>query len=136
MILTTTFVQGIFVSFMSVHVPWCFKPQPSLISVAGKFAEKGVVIIARLQWTCCDYKNLWGQHADYDFGIRNREQEKILDFCAAIIMTVVNRTFRKRERHLVIYEFDSSKKYVDYCVVMKNQTKFVKRLLKSVPTDW
>ena len=49
MILTTTFVQGIFVSFMSVHVPWCVTPQPSLISVAGKFAEKGVVIIARLQ---------------------------------------------------------------------------------------
>ena len=49
MILTTTFVQDIFVSLMSVHVPWCFTPQPSLISVAGKFAEKGVVIIARLQ---------------------------------------------------------------------------------------
>ena len=92
MILTTTFVQGIFVSLMSVHVPWCFTPQPSLISVAGKFAEKGVATT----------KTYGGQHRGYDFGIRNREQEKILEFCAAIIMTVVNRTFRKRERHLVI----------------------------------
>lgn len=66
-------------------------------------------------------------------GIGNKKK---FEFCAAIIMTVVNRTFRKKERHLVIYEFDSSKKYVDYCVVMKNQTKFVKHLLKSVPTDW
>lgn len=102
MILTTTFVQGIFVSFMSVHVPWCFTPQPSLISVAGKFAEKGVVIIARLNGHVATTKTYGGQHRGYDFGIRNREQEKILEFCAAIIMTVVNRTFRKRERHLVI----------------------------------
>ena len=54
-------------------------------------------------------------------GIRNK---KILEFWAAIIVTVVN-TILMRKSHQIAYDFGPSTTHVDYCGVRKDQTKFL-----------
>ena len=49
-------------------------------------------------------ENYENQHGGYGFGVRNSKREMILEFYAAIYMTVRNTLFKKRESHLVVYK--------------------------------
>ena len=64
----------------------------------------------------------------YVYGVQNRKGGKILEFCAAMNMTVGTTLFKKRENHLVTYESGPSKTQVGHCLVglRRNQKKFLK----------
>ena len=49
-------------------------------------------------------ENYENQHGGYGFGVRNYKRETILEFYAAIYMTVRNTLFKKRESHLVVFK--------------------------------
>ena len=66
-----------------------------------------------------DYGN---QPGGYGYGVKNEEGQRILEFFAA--MVVGYTLFKKRASHLVTYESRPSK--VDYCLVRRDQMKFLK----------
>ena len=70
-----------------------------------------------------DYED---QHGGYGFGFRNKQWERILKFCPAMNIKVGNTPFSKMENQLVLYESGSSESDVDYCLVGRDQRKFVK----------
>lgn len=83
----------------------------SLIGFVSKFEEKKVAIIARE-----DNEHIGGrveyfenQHGGYDFGVRNKEAERILEFCVAIKMTVGNTFFKERKSHQVAWGWSTQK---------------------------
>lgn len=74
-----------------------------VIVVAGSFRERLVNIITRgfkghVEVNAEDYENQQGGNG---FGVRNKEGERILEFYAALYMTVRNTIFKKRKSLLV-----------------------------------
>ena len=49
------------------------------------------------------------QHGGYGYRVRNKEGEKILEFCVNMNMAIGNTLFKKRVINLVTYEFGPSK---------------------------
>ena len=78
----------------------------SLIDVTSKLGEKEVVLLGGDLNGHVGEKSdgFEGVHGGNGFGERNREGERILEFCCAMDMIVANTTFHKRESHLVTYE--------------------------------
>lgn len=70
-----------------------------------------------------NYKN---QNKGYGFGALNQEAEWIMEFCAAMSMTLGNGKFKKSKSHPVIYEFGPSKMQVDCYLARRDKRKFVK----------
>ena len=62
------------------------------------------------------------------YGIRNKGEERILEFCAAMNMIVWNTLFGIKASHLTTYEFGPSKTNVSYCWVRRNQGNFAKNI--------
>ena len=82
-----------------------------VIIVAGSFRERLVNIITRgfkghVEVNAEDYENHQGGNG---FGVRNKEGEKILEFCAAIHMTVRNTIFKKRKSPQVLIVWSNKK---------------------------
>lgn len=78
-----------------------------------------------------DYQD---QQKGYDCGVRSKEGERILKFCAAMNMTVRNTLFQKRASHLVNNESGPSKTHLDYFWVRRNQQKFLKDI-EALPSE-
>ena len=104
-----------------------------LHNLVGMKARKMIsMIILSIEVTAGDFnghngrnpENYENQHGGYDYGVRSKERERILEFCAVINMTVGNTLFKKRASHLVIYEYCLLKSQVDYSLVRRNQRKF------------
>ena len=74
------------------------------------------------------------QHRGYGYGVRNNEEERILEFCAAMNMKIGNTIFQKRSSHLITYESGPSKTEVDYYFVWRNKRKFFKDI-KILPIE-
>ena len=70
----------------------------------------------------------------YGYGVRNNEEERILEFCAAMNMKIGNTIFKKRSSHLITYESGPSKTEVDYYFVWRNKRKFFKDI-KILPIE-
>lgn len=60
-----------------------------------------------------------------DYGVRNKLEERVLEFCANMNITVGNTLFKKRTGHLVIYESVSLKTQVYHCLVIRNKRKYL-----------
>lgn len=58
----------------------------------------------------------------------------ILEFCAAMNMSEGNTLFKKMVSHVVTYESDPLKSQVGYCLVRRNQWKFLKDI-KVLPRE-
>ena len=99
----------------------------SLIDVTSKLGEKEVVLLGGDLNGHVGEKSdgFEGVHGGNGFGERNREGERILEFCCAMDMIVANTTFHKRESHLVTYESGLAKTQVDYVLVNRKSRKFV-----------
>ena len=69
-------------------------------------------------------ENYEDQHDGYGYGVRNKERERIIEFCAAINISVENTLSKKRASHLVTYESCQLKSQVNYCFVRRNGRKF------------
>ena len=95
-----------------------------------KLGEKETVVIAgEFNGPIgCDPENYEDQHESYGYGIRNKEEERLLEFCAAMNMIVWNTLFGIKASHLTTYEFGPSKTNVSYCWVRKNQGNFSKNI--------
>ena len=108
----------------------------SLIDVASKFGEKESVILGG------DFNGHVGRigqgyegiHGGYGYGDRNREGERILDFCAALNMFVGNTYFKKKESHLVTFESGSARTQIDYFLFRQNQRKYLCDV-KVIPSE-
>ena len=74
------------------------------------------------------------QHRGYGYGVRNNEEERILEFCAAMNMKIGNTIYKKRSSHLITYESGPSKTEVDYYFVWRNKRKFFKDI-KILPIE-
>ena len=129
------------VSVNSVYAPWfdldenqrddildCVKV------VAGSFRERLVnVIIGDFKGhveVSADYENQQGGNG---VGVRNKEGERILEFYAAIYMTVRNTLFKKRKipPSLIVGLTETQ---LNYCFIKGDQRKFVKNK-KVLPTE-
>ena len=66
------------------------------------------------------------QPRGYGCGVRNKEKERILEFWAAINTSAGNTLFRKKTSNLLACEPGPSKTQVDYCLIRRNQRKFLK----------
>ena len=142
-ILIKLMVQESILSVISVYAPQCGLDDvqkdrfyDSLINIAGKLGEKEIVVIAgdfngHVGKSINGYDSL---HGGYGYGDRNKEGERILEFCAAMDMIVANTFFKKRDSHLVTYESGSAKTQVDYCLVRKDQRKLLKDI-KVIPSE-
>ena len=53
-------------------------------------------------------------------GVRSKEVERILEFCAAMNMTVRNTLFQKWASYLIFYESGPSKTQLDYCLIRRS----------------
>ena len=62
----------------------------------------------------------------------SKKGERILEFCATMNMVLGNTLFKKRVSHLVTYESGISKTQVDYCLVRRNQQKFLKEISLTI----
>ena len=71
----------------------------------------------------------------HGYGVRNKEQRKILDFCPAMDMAVAKTVLKRRASHLVTYDSGLSKTQVDYCLIRRGQSNFLKdtEVLQHVP---
>ena len=81
------------------------------VIVAGSFRERLVNIITRgfkghVEVNAEDYENHQGGNG---FGVRNKERERIPEFCAAIYMTVRNTIFKERKSPLVFIVWSNKK---------------------------
>lgn len=69
----------------------------SLISVVKKLSEEEIIVLARdfnvHEINPEDYED---QYVGYSYGVRSKEGEKILGFCAAMNTTVGNTLFKAR----------------------------------------
>ena len=114
MIVVMLLVQRTIVSVILVYVPksgLCDSQKDefydSLINVVRKSGEKEIVVTAEdfnSHHNGSNSENHEVQHEGYDYGIRNKEGERILEFCASMKMTVRNALFKKRTSYLVTYE--------------------------------
>ena len=119
MITIKVLVQGI-ISLILVYAP-----QYGLDDSQLKLQEKDIVVAAGFLngHVGSNPENYEAQHGDYDYGVRNKKGERILEFCAGMNITVRNIPFKNV--HVVTYEPDPSKTQISYCLV-KNKRKFLK----------
>ena len=54
-------------------------------------------------------ENYEDQHGGEGYGVRNKEGERILEYCAAMNITVGNKLFKKRASQTATYESGPSK---------------------------
>ena len=64
----------------------------------------------------------------------NKEGKGVLEFCAAMDLTVGNALFKKTVSHLAPYGSASSRTQVDYCLVKRSQMTFLKDI-KVLPSE-
>ena len=65
------------------------------------------------------------QHLAYSFGVRSKEGQRMLEFCAVMEITVGNTFLKKTKRYLATCERSPSRTHIDYCLVRRDQRKFV-----------
>lgn len=58
-------------------------------------------------------------HGGFGYGSKNEEGERILDFCEATEMRIVNTWFQKEETKMVTYESGEYKSTIDYILARK-----------------
>ena len=69
-----------------------------------------------------------GVHGGKGYGIRNTEEEMLLEFSDAMGLTVCNAWFRKRDQHKVTYESGGCKTQVDYILIRQRDRKWVSNI--------
>ena len=60
-----------------------------------------------------------GVHGGQEYGVRNTEGERILEFCKAAGMSVCGTQFRKADSKLISYSSGGSNTTVDYLMTWK-----------------
>ena len=60
--------------------------------------------------------------------------ERIFGFCAALNLAVGNTLFKKAASHVISYESRASNTQVKYCLVRRNQRKFLEDI-KILPSE-
>ena len=64
-----------------------------------------------------------GIHGGFDWGERNRDGEKILEFADSLDMVVGNTFFKKEDEKLITYKSGNCATVIDYAVVQKKVMK-------------
>ena len=98
----------------------------SLINVVRKLGRK----LRKLWRKTIKLKteNSEDQHGGYGYWARNKENERIIEFCAAMNMTLGNTLFKKSASHIVSYEPGISKALINFWLVIRNFLKNIKVL--------
>jgi hypothetical protein len=73
-----------------------------------------------------------GLHGGFGFGKRNKEGDRILEFCEALDLVWGNTLFTKRESDRITFESGIDKSMIDYLVVRRGD----RSLLKNVRGIW
>ena len=128
MIVIKVLVQGIIISEISVYVPWYALDDSQkddfydiLINFVRKLGEKEVLVIGDFNGQIgSNPENFEEQHGGYGYGVRNKEGERILEFCAGIL-------FLRRGSHLITFESGPSKTQVKCIVDMEKPKKVSER---------
>ena len=68
------------------------------------------------------------------FGNRNREGERILDFCQSKELKIVNTMFKKDKEKLITYKSGRAKTQTDY-ILMKREEEMYARDCKAIPGE-
>lgn len=98
----------------------------SVISVASKFEEKETVIKGHFNGCVADKAEKYeDQHGGNCFPARNRRVYRILEFCAAMNMSVWKKRFKKTK---ITRSYVSLKGNQDYFLIGQDQIKFVKNI--------
>ena len=81
----------------------------ALFSVGSRFGEKEVIVVAgNFREHVGDYvKDKKYRHRGYSFRIKNKERERIMEFCATVDKTVRNTLTKQRKSLLVECRFVS-----------------------------
>ena len=61
-----------------------------------------------------------------EFGTRNAEGERILEFCDAVSMAVCNTFFKKEDFKLITYQSGDNRSMINYLMVRKSNRCLVK----------
>ena len=135
--------RGIIISVISVYAPQCDLDDnqkqnfyDSFINVT-KLGETKIIVIAGdfNGHVGSNIENYEDQHGGYGYGVRNKDGERILEFCTAMNKTTVGNTLISRKaNNLATYESGPSKTEVDYCLVKRNRRKFWKGV-KVLPSE-
>ena len=136
-------IDSSIVTIVSVYAPQCGLDASekdsfynSLMDVARKFGEKELVIVAgdfngHVGSSGLGYE---GIHGGYGYGDKNKEGERILEFCAALNLFVGNTYFKKKDSHLVTFESGLARTQIDYFLFRQNQRKFLCDV-KVIPSE-
>lgn len=108
---------GIFNLVISLKVPqFGFDEQKdmfydSLINDVRKLKKKKIVIVVGdfIGYSESNTKDYVDQHWGYGYEVRNKRKERILEFCAAMNLTIGKKLFKKRAIHVATYGFNPSK---------------------------
>ena len=78
-----------------------------------KLKKKKIVIVVGdfIGYSESNTKDYVDQHWGYGYGVRNKRKERILEFCAAMNLTIGKTLSKKRASHVATYGFDPSKTY-------------------------
>ena len=98
----------------------------SLINVVRKLGRK----LRKLWRKTIKLKteNSGDQHGGYGYWARNKENERIIEFCAAMNMTLGNTLLKTSASHIVSYEPGISKALINFWLVISNFLKNIKVL--------
>ena len=107
-----------------------------LISQIAKAATNEITIVAgdlngHVGKSARGYEQV---HGGFGYGTRNREGDRILDFCSAGSMVVTNTNFKKPTNHLITYKSGKNKTQIDYILISSTHKHLVKDV-KVIPRE-
>ena len=107
-------VQRIIISVISVYVQQCGledSQKDDFYDDLFNVEKEIVVILGDLSGhTGYNPEDHEDQHGGYDYGVRNKKNERIREFCAAMNMTVGNTLFKKRANQSLMRLFHQKPK--------------------------
>ena len=136
-------LDGSIFTIVSVYAPQCGLDAAKkdsfydgLTDITSGFGEKEFVVVAgdfngHVGRSVVGYD---GIHGGYGYGDKNKEGDRILDFCTALNMFIGNTYFQKKDSHLVTYESGLAKTQIDYFLLRQSQRKYLCDV-KVVPSE-
>ena len=78
--------------------------------------------------------NYEGVHGNHGYGVLNNEGIRLLDFCVANELILVNTWFIKREQHLITYKSGETQSQIDFIMYPKKHFKVINNA-KMIPSE-
>ena len=78
--------------------------------------------------------NYEGVYENHDYGVLNNEGIRLLDFCVANDLILVNTWFIKREQHIITYKSGGTQSQIDFIMYPKKHFKDISNA-KVIPSE-